>query len=825
MFRLILIFSILGYSVTHAQNDYFFPKGSTFNSSITTPEEFLGYPVGAYHTRYDRVVAYFNHLAQISPRASVQTIGFTYEKRPQIILTVTEENNFEKLINIQKEHLALTNPNLSTPDFSSHPVVVLLGYNVHGNEPSSTEAALLMAYYLVASGIDLKNAVIHIDPAYNPDGRDRHTHWVNTARSEILVSDPADREHNEGWPGGRTNHYWFDLNRDWLPLSQIESRNRIEFYHSWLPNVATDYHEMGTSSTYFFEPTERFGAENPIVPRSNYDQLNQIFANYFSKAMDEIGSMYFTGESFDNSYPGYGNTYPDIHGGLGLLFEQASSRGHLQETTTKPITFPFTIRNQVRTGIATVQASLDHRLTLLKHQRDFFQSALQEGQKNSYQAIVFGDDKDKGRTQAFLEFLDHHRIQWFSLEKPISTGGKLMEYVVPAAQSQFKMIQTIFDPVTSFHDSVFYDASAWAAVLSFNMPHSKLPQVPSYKRRESKENPGSKLTQSSYAYLIEYDDYWAPKWVYQLQKKGIFVKSAFKPFSIKIEGKVKNFGFGSLLISVADQNVSGDELWKILASMDIPVYPIETGKTISGADLGSGQFKTIRTPQVAMITGQGVTSYEAGEVWHLLDTRFKIPISKIDISSFSRVNLDRYNVLVMVSGNYTALSKNDIQEIKRWNSKGGTLILIRSAVEFAIKEGLVNEQIKSPEYTSSGRVDFSKINEIQGSRQTGGSVYMADLDITHPIGFGYNDRKIPVYRNHNIFLNPSKNPTATVVKYQKSVQLDGYVHRENLPLIQESASVLASGSVVLFADNPNFRGFWYGTNKMFLNALFLGNHF
>ena len=823
MLRQIIFFFICGFFISslQSQNDYFFPDANNLDTSISSPENFLNYSIGDYHTRYDRVVAYFNYLAQVSPKASLQTIGYTYEKRPQIILTITDPNNFDQLETIRENHLSIANPQKPLPDLSTQPVVVLLGYNVHGNEPSSTEAALLMAYYLVASKIDLKNAVIHIDPAYNPDGRDRHTHWVNTARSQILVSDPADREHNETWPGGRTNHYWFDLNRDWLPLSQIESQNRIEFYHSWLPNVATDYHEMGTSSTYFFEPTERFGAENPLVPRSNYDQLNQIFAQYFSKSLDEIGSLYFTGESFDNSYPGYGNTYPDIHGGLGLLFEQASSRGHLQETTTKPISFAFTIRNQVRTGIATIQASLDHRLTLLNHQRDFFQNALKEAQKSSVQSYVFGDNKDIGRTNAFLEFLSKHRIQWFALEKSIQN----MEYIVPVAQPQFKMIQTIFEPVTSFHDSVFYDASAWAAVLSFNMPLTKLSYVPSHKKVEITANPILKLDHSNYGYLIEYQDYSAPQWVYALQQKGVFVKSAFKPFSINIQGKEKSFGFGTLFIPVADQNIGSDELWKTLESLKIPAFPIQSGKSLSGIDLGSGQFRTLRTPKIAMITGAGISAYEAGEIWHLLDTRFKIPVSKIDLSTWNRVNLDKYNVLVLVSGNYSSLSKNDIQEIKRWNAKGGTLIFIRTAVEFAVKEGLTNEQVKSPEYVGTGRMDFVDRSEILGSRQTGGSVYLTDLDTSHPIGFGYSDRNIPVYRNHNIFLNPSKNPSATVLKYQKQPQLDGYVHRENLPFIQESASVIAGGSVVLFADNPNFRGFWYGTNKLFLNAIFLGNHF
>ncbi|MEL6923747.1 MAG: M14 family zinc carboxypeptidase, partial [Bacteroidota bacterium] len=308
-----------------AQNDYYFPKGAQFNPDIPSPEAFLGYPVGDFHTRHDRVVAYFETLARLSPNASFQIIGHTNEMRPQVVLTISDEENMTQLENIRQAHLNLAKA--GNTEKSDH-VIVLLGYNVHGNEPSSTEAAMLTAYYLLAEQSKatknyLKTAVIHIDPVYNPDGRDRHSHWANMHRAQPLVSDPQDAEHNEAWPRGRTNHYWFDLNRDWLPLAQVESRNRVAFYHQWLPNVATDYHEMGTNATYFFEPTEHYGAENPLVPRDNYDKLNELFAGYFAKAMDQIGSLYYSGESFDNSYPGYGSTYPDMQGGLGLLFEQA----------------------------------------------------------------------------------------------------------------------------------------------------------------------------------------------------------------------------------------------------------------------------------------------------------------------------------------------------------------------------------------------------------------------------------------------------------------------------------------------------------------------
>ena len=831
-----------------AQNEYFFPKGQSYDSTIPTPEDYLGYSIGTYHTRYDQVVGYFRQLAASSPMASLQVIGYTVEQRPQIILTITHPDHFDRLEEIRQNHLKIADPSQPLPVLDQQPVITLLGYNVHGNEPSSTEAAMLTAYYLLASKSTFptevfKNGVVMIDPAYNPDGRDRHTHWANTNRSVNLVSDGADREHNENWPGGRTNHYWFDLNRDWLPLAQVESQNRIEFYHQWLPNIATDYHEMGTNSTYFFEPTEAYGAENPLVPRSNYDDLNGIFANYFSKALDDIGSLYFSGESFDNSYPGYGNTYPDIHGGLGLLFEQASSRGHLQETTTQPISFAFTIRNHVRTSIATVQAGMDHRLLLHNHLRTFFEDAQKDGKNADYKAIYFGDASDFNKTKAFTNYLLKHRIKVHSLDQSVEINGKIFEpekaFMIPTDQKQFKMIQTIFEPVTTFHDSVFYDASAWAVALAFNMPFEKSPRVlnqgvqlndPISTRKVASVMPEEGI----YAYLMEYSDYLAPALLYDLQKSGLFVKAAFKPFTMELEGQAKTFGYGTLMVAIGDQNMDqaavNQRIYQASRTYGIPVFPVQTGFSKSGIDLGSRYFQTIQMPKVAILTGSGVSSYEAGEIWHLLDTRFGMPLTKVDADQLRRLDLQKYNTLILVSGNYQSLGKRNAERIKNWVEEGNTLILQRSAIEYALSEGWIAEEKveEIPSENVSQRLSYVEASERSGARQIGGSVYEAHLDITHPIGFGYQRDRLNVYRNHSIFMKPSASPYNTVVQYSQKGQLDGYVHQDWLPYIKESASVLVSGvgrgRAISFVDNPNFRGFWFGTNKMLMNALFFGSH-
>ena len=828
-----------------AQNDYFFKDGERFNRNIPTPEEFLGYPIGTLHTRHDAIVAYMHKLAEVSERATIEVIGETYEHRKQVVLTITSPGNQVNLEKIREDHLAAITPPVPADIRSDLKSIVLLGYNVHGNEPSSSEAALLTAYYYVAGESAevkkaLEDAVIMVDPNFNPDGRDRHSTWANSFKGDPMVSDPLDAEHNEMWPRGRTNHYWHDLNRDWLPLAHVESKNRIEFYHKWYPHVVTDFHEMGTNSTYFFEPTKPFGSENPVVPRSNYDMLNNLFAGYFKEGLDEIGSLYFTKEQYDNSYPGYGSTYPDIHGGLGLVFEQASSRGHLQDSRMGKVAFAFTIKNHLTSSMATVRAAVNERETLISHQREFFQSALDEGNANEINGWVFGDEKDQSRNDEFIDLLQRHRIKTYALEDDITLEGKTFKkgaaFYVPNGQSQYRMVRSMFEKPTSFYDSIFYDASSWAAVLSYGIPHA------AYKGKNNlegldldrgfKSSQYATVPQTDYAYLIEWDEYYSPKALYYLLEKGLYVNSAFKPFSIETNEGVKDFGYGTLMIPVGRQEMNASlvhayvEEAMELASMR--AYAVESGFSASGIDLGSGSFRTVEMPKAVMLIGGSASSYEAGEIWYLLDSKIGMPITKVMSSSAGRIDWTKYNVLVLASGNYSGLGESTINRIKQWVREGGTVITLRNATSWAIRSKFVSEKFADREQREvPERMDYVTARDYRGSDAIGGSMYMTDVDITHPLAFGYTQRELPVYRNHSILMAPSSNPFSTVVKYKENPLLAGYINETNLKSLGGTVSLLVSGigrgSVIMFADNPNFRSMWYGTNRLFLNAIFLGN--
>ena len=820
------LFLMLSFLLVQGQANYFYPNKGNFDASIPTPEQFLGYAIGEQHTRHDRIVAYLKELDRLSDKVSFEIIGETFERRAQVVAIFSSPENHKNIEQIRLQHLS----NQTNGTNNKVPLVIHLAYNVHGNEPSSSEAALLTAYYLTASQSEqtkewLNNMIITLDPVINPDGRDRHTHWANMHKGTPPVADPNDREHNEIWPGGRFNHYWFDLNRDWFLGTFPETRNRINFFHKWRPYVQTDHHEMGTNSTFYFDPGKE-SSNNPIVPDYLYKNIYPKFGEYFTKATNSIGSMYFTKEAFDKLYPGYGSSYINFYGGAGFLFEQGSSRGHVQETTTIPITFGFTIRNQFTASLATITASLAEKESLIEMRKQFYVTAKQQATNSIIKGYSFGDAKDFNRTKAFIDLLLLHKIDIYKV--PNST-----DYFVPTAQDNYIMVKSIFENQITYKDSTFYDASTWSLIHAYGLPFTevKSSMVLAEKVNAPLVLNNTPIVKSNYAYLVSNTDYNIHQFIYALQNEGVFVQTATRTFSTNINGQNMNFGYGSIIISVQQQKVDADILYNIISkasvAANIKVHTVSTGFSNSGIDLGSNYIKTLKKPEAAMIIGNGVAASEAGEIWHLLDQRLHMPITKIDILNFSRVRLERYNTLVMVSGAYNFLDKNSVDKIKAWVQNGNTLITIKSGADWAIKNGFTKFKLAVDSSTTKGRLDYDKASDMEGAKALGGSIFSIDLDTTHPIGYGFSKRKVSVYKNNSTFFQNSTSAYNTIAQYTNTPLVGGYLHPNSLKMIKNSPSILVgaegSGRVILFADEPNFRGTWYGTNKLFLNALFLGS--
>ena len=478
MKKLFVFFLLVSTGITAQKLDlnYYLPNDVTYNKNIPTPKSVIGHEVGEWHVTHDKLVEYMKALAKASDRISIENRGTTFEGRPLLLLTITSPKNHQNIDNIRQQHIAATNT--SSIDVSNAPIVVYQGFSIHGNEPSGANAGLAVAYYLAAaqgSNIDelLNNTIILFDPSFNPDGLQRFAYWANTNKSINLNPDPNDREYTEVWPRGRTNHYWFDMNRDWLPVQLPESRARIASFHKWLPNILTDHHEMGSNSSFFFQPGIP-SRTNPLTPQLNQDLTKEI-ATYHAKALDKIGSIYYSEESFDDFYYGKGSTFPDVNGSIGILFEQGSSRGHAQETVNGVLTFPFTVRNQFTAALSTLEAAKSMRVKIKKYQQDFYRNAKRESAKTK--AIVFGDEKDAAKTYHLAEILKRHNIKFNEVKSDFTSKGKTYKkgysYIIPMNQKNSRLVKAMFQKDTKFKDSLFYDISAWTFPLAFNLDYEE----------------------------------------------------------------------------------------------------------------------------------------------------------------------------------------------------------------------------------------------------------------------------------------------------------------------------------------------------------------
>ncbi len=825
-----------------AQSAYFFPQGGDFDPAIPTPQQFLGYEIGSRYTRHDQLVAYFNELAKHSDKIKVEQIGTSYEGRPLLIATVTSAQNQQQLESLRRQHVTLADPAQPLSAAGNSPVVVWLGYSVHGNETSSGEAALLTAYYLVANrNADtakwLQQAVVLFDPAQNPDGRDRAASWHNAYASSPASADPADKEHVEPFPQGRTNHYFTDLNRDWLALTQQDTRPKIAYFHQWYPNVQIDFHEMGKDSTYYFEPSPA-SMHSPLLPAASYE-FNKTLAKYHAQALDALGSLYYTGENFDNFSPVYGSTYPDFHGAVGVTVEQASSRGRVQESVNGLLTFPFTIRNQVATGLGTVRGAVTERDGLLKLQKEFFQSAVKQANQQPVKAFVFGDAKDPGLTRRLLDLLLQHQITVQALNAAVTVDGQRFEpgsaYVVPTAQPQFRLVHSIFAETPPIKGDVFYGSTSYAIAPAYGVAFAgSRSRVDGGERIASlpATRGGVSGGQAGYAYVFDWRDYNASRALYALQAKGVLTRAAFQPFTAATASGEQAFARGSVVVPVAGQTLAGDALLAAVEdaarSSGVQVHALASGQSRSGIDLGSDSVKSLRKPAVALVMGEGVSATEIGSAWFLLDQQVQLPASKLDPAQLGKVNLDRYTTIVLSGGTYTGVDATAVAALKRWINAGGSLVTYGSAAKWAIEQKLSDEVLGAEEKEPDGaRRAFGDQRDIAAIERVSGNILSADVDTSHPLGFGLPRTQLAINKENGISFKPSRNAFSTVVRIDETPRVNGYLSETNRSRVAGAAWLLVSpqgqGNVVLFADDPAHRKYWHGTERLLLNAVFFGN--
>ena len=851
---IVFLTALLATIAAQSQTSYYFGDNSQLNKSIPTPEEFFGHAIGQQLVRYDRVVEYFRLLDKLSDRAQLKVIGHSHENREYVILHISTPENIKNLESIRQQHVKLVDPNYAYPSsYDDQKVVIQLGYNVHGGELAGTDASVLAAYFFVATeDADivkrLSDAIVLIEPALNPDGRERAAQYFNAFHSTPSVSDALDIEHTQSFTPLRGNHFYADLNRDWFALVHPESRARAAYYHQWYPNIYADYHEMGKNSSYYFEPSPVRSTWNYTIPESTYTELNVILANYFGAELDKIGSLYFTKENYDNISPIYGSTYPDFQGGVGTTLEVGSSQGVEVESSLGLHRFAKNIRDNVRTSIGALKAGTDKKDVFLRHQQEFFKSAVTKGGKGY---IVFGSQDDKGATRLFLDNLLRHKIEVHQLTKDYSQGGKQFKagnaYAIPLAQAQYRLVNAAFEEHTEFVDSIFMDITAWSTAHGYGFPFARVAaglgvgdvvtEVPAASAQA--------FRQSQFAYVIDYADFYAPRVLYTLLDKGIYVKAAFKTFTTETaEAGQKRFATGSLVVPLVYQTVSADSVYRTIrsavAGTDVQVYSVATSGSSEGIDLGSDNIQEVKKPVVATFvsaSGTGGINWTAiGETWHLLGNHQNIPLTKIFADYADRTPLERYTAIILVDGSYQSFSKTFVERLKSWVANGGVLITSQRASQWAIENGIAThfavKEEKEGEKAQDDkqaprRLDYSAQREQNGPSRIGGVLYAADLDITNPLAFGIHSRQLYTMKSGNFILPRPQSPYASLLQLQGDKQLGGYLTKANQKLLKDATVIatdnLGSGTIVLFSESPTYRGYWLSTGRILTNALFFGN--
>lgn len=841
--RLSIILSFIVFSVMlNAQTgmEYYLPDGE-YDSSIPTPRDVLGYDIGDWHVTHDQLVTYLKALDTASDRIEMVEYARSHEHRPLYTLMISTPANLARKEEIRLEHLRLTDhANSHKVSIDNLPAVLYQGYSIHGNESSGANAALVNAYYLAAGKSaevinTLNNVFILMDPCYNPDGLNRFASWANTHKSKNLVSDPASRELNEVWPRGRTNHYWFDLNRDWLLLTHPESQGRIKVFHQWRPNVLTDHHEMGTNSTFFFQPGIP-SRTNPNTPQLNQD-LTEKIGTYHAAALDSIGSLYYTKASFDDFYYGKGSTYPDANGCIGILFEQASSRGHLQESANGLLSFEFTIRNQFVTSLSTQKATAAMRAELIDFKRDFYKKQHNAAKVSKIKGYLI-TDQDDVKMSNFHRILSTHKVDMYRIDQDVNQGGKRFSkddsYYVPMDQNQYLMVKTIFEKVRTFPDSLFYDVSAWTLPLAFDLTYAESTSAIKLGKKVTDLTPQGMVhkTRGAYAYILDWKSYNAPAALYQVQKAGLRSKVINKPFALEAgEGKHK-FDRGDVVIPIQNQRLDANalekELDRIAKDYGVSFYGVKTGQADNNMTLGNPQVGILDQPKVAMIVGEGVTSYDAGEVWHHIDQRYDIPLTMIDKRQLFRAQMDKYNTIIMVNGRYGDLDKKELAKITDWLDGGGNLILFRNAIDWAVGKDIIDlEKASNKKRSKPGSKQYQMSSSSRGAGVLGGAIFGAKMDLSHPLCYGYDNNSISLFRRGTTLYETPSNSYATPVKYNTNPVESGYIPRgfdqkaSGKPAVTVHRS--GNGKVICFQDNLLFRGYWYGGNKLFGNALFFAS--
>ena len=808
----------------------------SYAQTLQSPSDFLGYELGTQFSRHHQVVDYFKHVAETnSAQVQLQKYGETYERRPLYVAYVSSAENIRNLEQIRENNLRRTGI-LSGNTDGSDTAIVWLSYNVHGNEASSIEASMLTIYKLLTERSELlENTVVIIDPCINPDGRDRYANWYNETASRPFDVDPQSSEHIEPWPGGRPNHYLFDLNRDWAWASQVESQSRLKVYNKWMPQVHVDFHEQGYNEPYYFAPAAE--PYHEIISDWQRDFQAQIGRNH-AKYFDKEGWLFFTRERFDLFYPSYGDTYPTYMGAIGMTYEQGGhGRGGLGVLTDEGevLTLMDRIAHHTTTGISTVEISSRNAAQLTSEFAKFFDTS---GLK--YKSYVLKGNSDK--INALRELLDKHEIKYgkassgrvSGFKYDISGSGTMSttgnELVVSTDQPKGKMVKVLFEPNAKLVDSLTYDITAWSLPYAYGLETVASTSKVSSSAFGANSNTPQALN-SQYGYVTDWNSLKDAQFLAELIKAKFKVRFNEKPFS---QNGTK-FARGSLIILRGDNTHQGDYNTALRAVMEKTnwsqtLVPISTGYSDRFPDMGSPDIKLVNHQKVAMLSGENTSSLSYGALWHFFEQQLKYPVTSINTEHLGWVNLDKFNVLILPSGNYRGLlDEAKMTKLKDWVRAGGKVIAFDRALSaFAGKEGF---SLKYNENGGGGEgndlIPYAERERQYAKQLITGAIFKTMVDNTHPLAFGYDDTYFSLKLGSTSYslLNGGYNVAHIGNDVQK---VSGFAGSEAIKKLPNSLVFgeerMGRGSMIYFVDNTHFRSFWENGKLFLVNAIFFVNN-
>jgi hypothetical protein len=820
---------------------------------IQSPSEFLGYELGTQFTYQHRVVEYFRYIASASKNVKLVQYGATNEDRPLVAMFIASDANIGRLEEIRKNNLGLAgleenkyagnsymqNATSPTAVTANTPVIVWLSYNVHGNEPASSEAAMQTLFDMVdpantTTKAWLANTVVVIDPCLNPDGHDRYVNFYNSVKGAVPDPNPAAREHAEPWPQGRVNHYYFDLNRDWAWQTQKESKARVGLYGSWLPQVHVDFHEQGYNAPYYFAPAaEPFHRDITTWQKEFQTTIGKNNAKYF----DQNGWLYFTKEEFDLLYPSYGDTYPIYNGSIGMTYEQGGIGAGLAITTSNGdvLTLKDRIAHHHSNSLSTIETASANATKAVTEFKKYFDNS-RTNPTGEYKAYVIKNDNEY-KMIALAELLRRNGIQYKFNVTASATGynyfkGKTEQFdinandlTISAYQPKSVLLHVLLEPKTFVADSNTYDITAWSLPYVYGLRAYGLKEAIKtdgvVKTIEINIAPPSQAKAHAYAYVAAWQSVTNVQFLSELLKKNIKVRYAEAPF----EAAGKKFGAGSLIITRAG-NVDNDFDGAVRGAasiVNVELTPLTTGFVDKGVDLGSSSVHFIHPPKVMLISGENASSEAMGEIWQYFEQQIGYPVTLVNYNNLGRAKLSDFDVIIFPDGNYDDFPSDELQS---WVKAGGKLIALQGAVsQLAGKKGFDIKRRESDTIKNkpSLRV-FGDRNRDYLKTTVPGAIYKINLDNTHPLGFGYPDYYYTIKLSDDIYtlLDDGDWNVGTV---KKDGYVAGFVGQKGKEKIKDGLLLgvqpMGRGSVVYMVDDPLFRSFWENGKLLFGNAVFM----